>query len=343
MRFRSLVVFVTLLCAVSAFGQVAAPLIQSVSPSSGPVAGGTLVTLTGFALNPSCGAYMMACPEPVVRIGGRQAQIVERALDRLVVIAPANSNGRADIEIKTAGGTYVAPKAFAYGATDFRRLLLPVFIEGAVDGLEGSRWVTELSGFHRETDVARVTGSPDVEGGTVTGRTAFTPAVTTARQGFGRFIYVSDADADAVSLNLRARDTSREAENLGTEIPVITAEQTVAGTDIVLVNVPTQAQYRQKIRIYDFDGEFGRSVTVRIFGTDQSNPIVTRTLTTTQASVDEDYPAYPGQAEIDLNGIAELAGLEHVTVIIETPEDGRWWAFASITNNSTQLITTVTP
>jgi hypothetical protein len=343
MRFRSIVVFVTLLCAVSAFGQVAAPLIQSVNPAGGPVAGGTLVTLTGFALNPSCGAYMMACPEPVVRIGGRPAQIVERAHDRLVVVAPANSNGRADIEITTAGGTHRLTRAFAYGATDFHRLLLPVFIEGAVEGLEGSRWVTELSGFHRETNSIRVTGNPDGEAGTVTGRVAFTPAVTTARQGFGRFIYVSDQAADDVNLNLRARDTSREAENLGTEIPVISAEQTFAGTDIVLVNVPTQEQYRQKIRVYDFDGEYGRSVTVHIYGNDQSTPIVTRTLTTSQASVDLDYPAYPGQAEIDLNGIAELAGLEHVTVIVETPDEGRWWAFASITNNSTQLITTVTP
>lgn len=343
MRFRSLVVFVTLLCAVSAFGQVAVPVIHSVTPPAGPVAGGTLVTLTGFALNPSCGAYMMACPEPVVRIGGRQARIVERALDRLVVIAPANSNGRADVEVKTAFGTHVFARGFAYGATDFRRLLLPVFIEGAVEGLEGSRWVTEVSGFHAETDVARVTGSPETDSGTVTGRSAFTPSVTTARQGFGRFIYVSDDDADDVSLNLRARDTSREAENLGTEIPVIAAEQTFAGTDIVLVNVPTQPQYRQKIRVYDFDGEFGRSVTVRIYGTDQSNPIVTRTLTSSQGPVDEDYPAYPGQAEIDLNGIAELAGLDHVTIIVETPDEGRWWAFASITNNTTQLITTVTP
>ena len=347
MRYRSIAVLLaTLLCATAAFAQVASPLIQNVNPPSGSVAGGTLVTLTGIALNPSCGAYMMSCPAPVVRIGGRVAEIVDRAENRLVVVAPAGSNGRADVVVTTAGGTHRLPQAFAYGATDFRRLLLPVYIDGAVDGDRGSRWVTELSGFHRDSiAVARVTGDPDLEGGTVTGRTAFTPEVATARPGQGRFIYVSDEDAADVNLNLRARDTSRSAENLGTEIPVISVEQTfTAGNDIALVNVPADAQYRQKIRIYDFDGEYGRNVTVRIYGDDLATPIVTRELTTSSsASIDADYPDYPGQADLDLHTIAELAGLETVNIVIETPADGTWWAFASVTNNEPQLITTVTP
>ena len=36
--------------------------------------------------------------------------------------------------------------------------------------------------------------------------------------------------------------------------------------------------------------------------------------------------------------------LENWTAALTTADfDGRWWAFASITNNTTQLITTVTP
>ncbi|HEU4520352.1 MAG TPA: IPT/TIG domain-containing protein [Thermoanaerobaculia bacterium] len=344
MRFRLYVVLLVIFCAASAFAQVPSPVIEGVTPDSGTVSGGTLVTLTGIALNPSCGAYLIACPEPVVRIGGRVATIVERAHNRLVVIAPPNSNGRVDVEITTAGGSYRLSRAFAYGATDYRRFLLPVYIDGAVEGVEGSRWVTELSGFHRDSDVARVSGDPGSVAGTVTGRTAFTPAVDTGRQGFGRFIYVAEEDAGAVTLNLRARDTSRELENLGTEIPVVGIDQTfVAGDDIALVNVPTQDQYRQKVRVYDLDGEYGRSVTLRIYGDDLAAPVVTRTLTTSQAASVGDYPAYPGQVDIDLNTISELAAFDRVTVIIETPDEGRWWAFASVTNNTTQLITTVTP
>lgn len=343
MRFRLSVVLIAFLCAGSAFAQVAPPVVENVSPASGTVAGGTLVTLTGTNLNPSCGAYLIACVA-TVKIGGREAEIVERAPNRLVVRTPPGATGRADIEVTTPGGTYRLARLFTYGGAGFVRLLLPVFIEGEVSGAEGSRWTTELRGFHRDTDVARVSGDPATEAGTVAGRTAFTPSVDTERQGAGRFIYVAEEDVQSVVLNLRARDVSRETVNLGTEIPVVGIEQTFAGgEDITLVNVPTDALYRQKVRVYDFDGEFGRTVTVRVYGEDDSAPIVTRQLTLTAGDISSDYPAYPGQAEIDLNALPELAGLERVTVIIETPDDGNWWAFASVTNNETQLITTVTP
>ena len=343
MRFRLSVVLIAFLCAGSAFAQAAPPVIDHVSPASGAVAGGTLITLTGSNLNPSCGAYMIACVA-TVKIGGREAEIIERAPDRLVVRTPSGSTGRADVEVTTPGGTYRLARAFTYGGVGFVRLLLPVFIEGEVPGAEGSRWTTELRGFHRDTDVARVSGDPASEAGTVSGRTAFTPSVETDRQGAGRFVYVAEEDVEAVVLNLRARDISRETVNLGTEIPVIGIDQTFAGgEDITLVNVPTEALYRQKIRVYDFDGEFGRSVTVRVYGEDESTPIVTRQLTLTSGDVNSDYPAHPGQAEIDLNALPGLAGIDRATVIIETPAEGNWWAFASITNNETQLITTVTP
>lgn len=342
MRFRLSAVLVSLLCAASAFAQVAPPVIQNISPSSGPVAGGTLVTITGVALNPSCGAYMIPCA-PVVRIGGQVAEIIERAADRLVVRTPPGFSGRFDVEVTTPGGTSRLPRAFSYGGAGFVRLLLPVFIEGEVNGAEGSRWVTELRGVHRGTDVARVTGDPAAEAGTVSGRTAFTPSVSTARQGAGRFLYVAEEDINTVVLNLRARDVARQAENLGTEIPIVSAGQTFAGgAEIALVNVPLETQYRQKIRIYDFDGR-AQTVTVRIYGSDLSTPLITRQLALVAGDADRDYPAYPAQADLDLHLLPELSATGRVTVVVDTPQGGRFWAFAAITNNETQLITTVTP
>jgi hypothetical protein len=343
MRLRLIALFVVILVGLPSFAQnILPPVIETVDPSSGSVTGGTLVTLTGTNLSPSCGPYLISC-NVVVRIGGKEAEIVERSVNRLVVVAPSNSLGRVDVEITTAGGTDRLTRAFAYGAADFRRLLLPVYIEGSVGGGFDSQWVTELSGFHRATDVARVTGDPQEQSGTVAGRTTFTPAVDTERQGHGRFIYVAEEDGEEISLNLRARDISRVDDNLGTELPVIGIEQTFVDEDIALVNVQALEGYRQTIRIYDLDGEFGRTVTVRVYGEDATTPLVTRHLTTSSAAVDTDYPAYPGQVNLDLYLIDELLGVEKMTVIVETPEEGRWWAFAAITNNETQLITTVTP
>lgn len=322
MRSTAIALFVTLF-ALSAAAQAPAPTVQKLEPSSGPTAGGTRLVITGQNLNPLCPPYMVFCAELSVQVGGKNAQVVERSNDRLVVLTPASSTGSADVEVRTNGGSARLTRAFTYGAVDFRRVLLPVLIVDEVAGAQGSRWKSELAGY--------LAGS-------------YTPEIGTARPGRGRFLYLASGTADFVTLNLRVRDVSRESENLGTEIPVIRLDETFGpSTTIPLLNIPMQAQYRQRIRIYDFDGEFGRTVTVRIYGDNSPIPAVNRVVQLSAGPTNADYPEYPGQADIDLDQIPELFGYSRVTVTISTPAEGRFWAFATITNNDTQLITTVTP
>ena len=320
MRSTAIALFIALV-AFTASAQTPAPVVSRITPASGPVAGGTHIEILGENLNPLCPPYMVFCRDLSVKIGGIEAVIAERTLTRLVVVAPAHNSGAADVEVVTNGGTARLTRAFTYGATDKRRILLPILIDEAVNGAHGSRWQTELVGYER-------------------GKGDFEPEITTARPGRGRFLYLDAENANAVTLNLRARDLSRDAENLGTEIPVVTDEQTFGAAIIPLVNIPMQSNYRQKVRVYDFEGEFGRNVVVRIYGDD--NLLVTRELTLSRGAVG-DYPEYPGQADIDLDAIPELFGYARVTVTVETPQEGRFWTFATITNNDTQLITTVTP
>lgn len=343
MRSTAIALFVTLI-AFTAAAQNTSPIVQKIEPSSGPVAGGTHLVITGENLNPLCPPYMIFCADLSVQIDGKPAQILERSYDRLVVVTPARSSGAADVEVRTNRGVARMPRSFTYGATDFRRILLPVLMIDEVGGAQGSRWKTELAGYHRGADSIRVTDDPARSGGDVTGRGAFTPQIATARPGRGRFIYVTSATAQAVTLNLRARDVSRESENLGTELPVVGQDDTFgASSTIPLLNIPMQQQYRQKVRIYDFEGESARTVTVRIFGDNSATPAVTREVKLSAEATNADYPEYPGQADIDLDQMPELSGFSRVTVTIDTPADGRFWAFATITNNDTQLITTVTP
>ncbi len=343
MRSTAIVLFVTLF-AFTAAGQTPKPVVQKIEPSSGPVAGGTHLVITGENLNPLCPPYMVFCADLSVQIGGKPVQILERSNHRLVVLTPASSSGAADVDVKTNGGVARLARAFTYGATDFRRILLPVLMIDEVGGAQGSRWKTELAGYHRGTGSIQVTDDPTHSGDDVTGRGAFTPQIATARPGRGRFIYVTSQTAPSVTLNLRARDVSRESQNLGTELPVVGQDDTFgASSTIPLVNIPMQQQYRQKVRIYDFEGESARTVTVRIYGDNSATPAVTRDVKLSVEATNADYPEYPGQSDIDLDQMPELSGFSRVTVTIDTPAEGRFWAFATITNNDTQLITTVTP
>ena len=318
------IAFFVALFAFSATAQTTpAPSVQRLEPSSGSLAGGTHLVITGQHLNPLCPPYMVFCADLSVLVGGKSVQIVERSNERLVVVTPAGSSGPVDVEVRTSGGSARVARGFTYGATDFRRLLLPVLMIDEIAGAQGSRWKTELAGFNGAS---------------------FTPQVSTARPGSGRFIYFPSATADSVVLNLRARDVSRESENLGTEIPVVGVADTFGpSSTIPLLNIPMQQQYRQKIRIYDFEGEYGRTVTVRVYGDNATSGALTFQVKLSSGSTAADYPDYPGQADINLDQMPELFRFSRVNVTIETPAEGRFWAFATVTNNETQLITTVTP
>ena len=322
MRSTAIALFIALFALAASAQMTPAPIVRAIEPASGSVAGGTQVTITGENLNPLCPAFMIGCLDLLVKIGGKEAAIVDKSLTQLVVVTPPGTSGAADVEVRTTGGTARLTRAFTYGATDRRRILLPVLINDEIHGAQGSRWKTELAGFRRDTGV-------------------FAPSVPTERPGQGRFFYLENDLAGLTTLNLRARDLSRDSENLGTEIPVITSEQTFTSAIIPLLNIPMQQHYRQKVRIYDFEGEYGRSVFVRVYSDDTL--IVTREVKLSEGPTGMDYPDYPGQAEVDLDQMPELSGYSRVTVTVETPQEGRFWAFATITNNDTQLITTVTP
>lgn len=349
MRIRALAI-VLLFMASAAFAQMGQPAISKVNPPSGTAAGGTLVTITGSGLF-FCPPYMASCIAPVVFFGGRQAAVVEYASERVVVQTPSSSPGACDVVVTNNGGTATLSHGFTFGSTAFERVLLPVFISGEAQGGYGSRWATEIRGFNAGISALRITDHPEIPcqqesacGGYVTSRAFFSPILETERPGTGRFVYVTSGKVGSASLNLRVRDVSRESDTMGTELAVVTAADTFGADSIIpLVNVPFTANYRQKLRIYDFDGEFRRTVRVKVSDGDFAHPLITRDVILSSGPTSIDFPGYPGYAEFDLNTLPELAGHDRVTVTVETPSEGRFWAYVSVTNNVTQQVTHVTP
>jgi hypothetical protein len=84
---------------------VPTPVITSISPSSGPIAGGTTVTISGSGLT---GAFF-------VTFGGSAATAFTVVSDSTIMaITPESSAGAAAVQVATAGGTATSPSAFSY-------------------------------------------------------------------------------------------------------------------------------------------------------------------------------------------------------------------------------------
>jgi hypothetical protein len=84
---------------------VAAPTVTGVSPSSGPLSGGSTVTITGTNL-----AYPTA-----VKFGGYLATILTNSSTTITVTPPSSvSGGTVDITVTTAGGTSATSSADQY-------------------------------------------------------------------------------------------------------------------------------------------------------------------------------------------------------------------------------------
>ena len=317
----------------------------TMSPSVGPVAGGTVVTIKGAFDNG---------PHDVVF--GSTSVVAER-LDAatLVVTTPAHLPGTVPITIfqQDAGMPTGLTFTFEGEATDgFDRILLPFFtypipgafgsefrtdlhisltMEGQVDifGLNHPCRVTCITSWY--TPYTINTQNPDLD------PRYFEPAGTP-----GLFVYIPKTQDKHAAMNLRAYDTSRAGENFGTELPLVRDEEFTKDYDVItLVGVPSDPLFRNTLRLYNAgDGEV---------------PYIIQF--TSQRGLE-------GQHEVLLparNGLFEPGYLEfsdfpvgapgplRVAILPVTPPISapmEWpdrWAFISVTNNETQMITTITP
>ena len=242
-------------------------------------------------------------------------------------------------------------------AQDWHRVLVPIYFEGQVPGAFGSQWVVELSGYNGFFTHQRVTGHPTEGclpsqcGDFILPGDFFVPFLGSGGTNIGRFVYVRSTfegadDPKSVRFSLVTRDVSREAEGFGTQIPVVREDDTFTGK-IAFPSVPMGALYRQKLRVYDFDGERGGQAVVKIYrgGSSDYDPfdlINERTISFSSGPT-LTYPASPGFAQIDLGSLPELAGEQRVSLLVRPTQDGHYWAFISVTNNETQQVTTLAP
>lgn len=250
---------------------------------------------------------------------------------------------------------------------DYQRVLVPVFWFGG--GAGGSQWWSSF-------DITSSEGSFDLGFPALKDDSAceyFCPCELTARveEGEAQTICGNFEDPRGVLLwvprtvspeivhtSLRVLDRSREADRAGTQIPVVWESDLYSGT-IVLLDVLTEPRFRSTLRIYDaflFETDF----VLRFYDMDRyrkgDRELLLETIVRSRVERPAGpprFPLHPATAIIG-NIVAQwpqLAAARSVAIevsgthlLVSPPQyENRFYAFASITNNTTQEVTTVSP
>jgi hypothetical protein len=330
----------------------------TVTPHIGSVIGFDNITLH-LNLPLVCAACALP-PSADVAFGGargRNPQIVDRFT--ITVTTPAAQAGVVDVVVQAGGLRLTATNAFTFSGwggliarENYEAVLIPISIapDTPIPGANGSRWITELWVRNAASHAVEFFyGLPDCVGN-CTGNVPFpyiTPATSAAQPGGvtdGTLAYVQRGSADTFTMSMRVRDVSRTGENAGTDIPLV-REDDFSSTPIELLNVPIDSLSRTGLRVYDTDAKSETTATVRIMPmTGDTTPIVTTTMTLTPRDT----------AQRGFLRLASYAFISDLRTAFPQVPEGRYrievtpvkftgWAFASSTNNDTQLVTTVTP
>jgi hypothetical protein len=137
------------------FAYFALPVVKKISPSSGPQAGGTKVTITGSGLS---GATK-------VRFGAAGATIVTDTSTTVTVTAPAGK-GVVDVSVTTPDGIAVSPVHFTYTAAVPKPAagFWMVGSDGSVFGFGAARSFGSMGGRHLNKPIVAMAATPDHAG-----------------------------------------------------------------------------------------------------------------------------------------------------------------------------------
>jgi hypothetical protein len=231
-------------------------------------------------------------------------------------------------------------------------ILLPITLAKPIPGAFGSLWATDLrvhaSGgdiIFREFGPACGACLPTVR--VASGTTQTLPLVgRIVGQPLGTLVFVRRETAKNAVFNLRIQDLSRQALTWGTELPVV-RERDFRTEPLTLINIPTDARFRQALRIYDLNVDVGMPptyFTVTIHDMQSGDVLAERDYRAVPAP--EGPGRIPSWVEVTdlVAAFPQLASAERIRITIAPVNTGTvFWAFVSVTNNETQHVTTVTP
>ena len=314
------------------------------------------IVLKGDALRCNDAAL---CIPATVHFGSMAATVVNQTGDEIHVQLPGcPPNGTHDVTVtrglqtlRRAEGFHVFDPGNQPAAEFFTPVLFPVmsYSHGAL----GSIWETEASVYNGNNyrfinaygalfNVACVICDPPPPPGVPPNQTQIIAASQFGLQGsLGYLLYVPREAAANLYFGLLVRDLSRQADALGAEVPVVREHEWYA-RPFALLNVPTDSRFRVALRVYSRAATTKLQIRIRpMSGSD--TPLVHHPVITTASAGDE--PRHGGVLISDLvAAYPALANRDPLLVeIIPNRPDDMLWALVSVTNNTTQHVTVISP
>lgn len=322
------------------------PVITSISPTEGPVAGGTTVTIHGSGFSNNCIICSPPFANPIVYFESTMATSVHVVdANTITAVTPAHLPTIATVRIRQLDGSLNEGRlehAFNFTGEPeptFEPILFPIF-QPPVDGAFGSR-------FETIARVGNVVGLYGVD----TQCYLFTPStspfdpfgaidsvlLTGCSHSVGRVFWIKTGSR--LSANLRVRDTTRQATSHGVEVPVV-KRSAFTNDSLTLLGVPADPRFRKRLRIYSLPMR-DAVVNVAINGTGVGQVFLTPSASLFEPSYGEftDFPTnLPADSFMRVSLI--MGKLPDGTIPPNTPPI---WGLISVTNNDTQEITVISP
>jgi IPT/TIG domain len=332
------------------FALVAAlPLVaQTSSPTRGTTTGGDLITIT------NAGQCTDGCPAPRVQFGGVLSPRVVVHAGYVTAITPPHSAGTVQVTVDPIGpvGTFTYVPSGSIIDPNYERVLIPLSLgTGQFPGAYGSLWASEIWIHNANPFASEVLfGNPDCTScglnQPVINAGELRDARYIAANGvpFGLIAWTQKGAEGGLTFSLQVRDVSRAKLHSGTEMPVIYESQ--FRDSITLLNVPIEpASSRSALRIFNLDAANQLPVRIVIRPVAGGDPLVDDTIYLRIAGFGGVVPSFARYTSVDdlAARYPQLAGAGNVWITVTTPDASKIWAFAAVTNNDTQLITTVVP
>jgi hypothetical protein len=237
-----------------------------------------------------------------------------------------------------------------YDRGDFEVALIPVAARD-LPGAGGSLWRTSLYVRHESDPIVVVGYNFGDDPAIILPKHTYTPPLFLSGPGepSGALLFVDKRTAPSTHYDLRVRDVSRDSAGPGVSIPVV-REQDLLSSSALLLAVPCDIRFRRMLRVYSPLSQ--TTTTFRVIVTDDlKNTIIydarwqlstsSKMLTLGGMTV----PVRPSERDIDLDQVVpKLNDYSTVTVTVQPDDPGeRFWAFVSVTDNTTQQVSLVLP
>jgi hypothetical protein len=306
----------------------------SIFPYAVPTSGGEIGLENPFYV---AGATLM--------IGGVTVPADSNIDGALFANAPAHAAGAVDVTVNSTAGTVTAKAALIYydpGAADpavFEPILFPLSFEGP--GLFGSQWTNEsfLSANVSATNPAAYFRDPLPCAGCSNVFNIGTSKLANNGNPWGHVLYAMRGTTGNVVMASRIRDTSRQSQTAGTEVPVV--RETDFRGQLRFVNVPVDGRYRVTLRLWS-RGDYPQFIVLADSTPAQYGPVSVQRIPGTDL--------WFGSA--DVTSLLAKAPGSPMAVLVFPSGYGTCcasilfppiWGMLSITNNDTQQVTIVSP